>query len=82
VTPLVAATYVYRTDRPPGTHLRCLVRPATTRRPLTSSFLSAARLGFLGLTADTEANTQHGRLTAGRISPPTDEELMTARLTL
>ena len=47
-----------------------------------------ARLGFLGLTEDPEANAQHGRATGGRISPdgpvlalvvPTDEELMIAR---
>jgi acetate kinase len=47
-----------------------------------------ARLGFLGLTEDAEANTRHGRDTRGRISPdgpvvamvvPTDEELMIAR---
>ena len=47
-----------------------------------------ARLGFLGLTEDAEANARHGRDTAGRISPggpvvamvvPTDEELMIAR---
>ena len=47
-----------------------------------------ARLGFLGLTEDTEANTQDGRDTRGRISldgpvvamvVPTDEELMIAR---
>jgi acetate kinase len=47
-----------------------------------------ARLGFLGLSEDAEANARHGRDTAGRISPdgpvvamvvPTDEELMIAR---
>lgn len=47
-----------------------------------------ARLGFLGLAEDTEANAQHGRATGGRISVPgpvlalvvpTDEELMIAR---
>ena len=47
-----------------------------------------ARLGFLGLTEDAEANARHGRDTRGRISPdgpavamvvPTDEELMIAR---
>ena len=47
-----------------------------------------ARLGFLGLTEDPEANARHGRATGGRISPdgpvlalvvPTDEELMIAR---
>src|SRR5262249_61660117 len=47
-----------------------------------------ARLGFLGLTEDAEANARHGRHTRGRISPdgpavamvvPTDEELMIAR---
>jgi acetate kinase len=47
-----------------------------------------ARLGFLGLTEDAEANAAHGRDTRGRISPdgpvvamvvPTDEELMIAR---
>jgi acetate kinase len=47
-----------------------------------------ARLGFLGLTEDAEANARHGHDTAGRISPdgpvvamvvPTDEELMIAR---
>jgi len=47
-----------------------------------------ARLGFLGLTEDAEANERHGRHTQGRISPdgpvvamvvPTDEELMIAR---
>jgi acetate kinase len=47
-----------------------------------------ARLGFLGLSEDAEANARHGRDTGGRISPvgpavamvvPTDEELMIAR---
>jgi acetate kinase len=47
-----------------------------------------ARLGFLGLTEDAEANAQHGRATGGRISKPgpvqalvvpTDEELVIAR---
>ena len=47
-----------------------------------------ARLGFLGLAEDPEANARHGRATGGRISPdgpvlalvvPTDEELMIAR---
>jgi acetate kinase len=47
-----------------------------------------ARLGFLGLTEDPEANAAHGRSTNGRISHPgpvqalvipTDEELMIAR---
>ncbi len=47
-----------------------------------------ARLGFLGLTEDAEANAAHGRQTDGRISRPgpvralvipTDEELMIAR---
>ncbi len=47
-----------------------------------------ARLGFLGLTEDPEANAAHGRATGGRISRPgpvqalvipTDEELMIAR---
>ena len=47
-----------------------------------------ARLSFLGLTEDPEANARHGRATGGRISPdgpvlalvvPTDEELMIAR---
>jgi len=47
-----------------------------------------ARLGFLGLTEDAQANARHGRDTRGRISPdgpavamvvPTDEELMIAR---
>jgi acetate kinase len=47
-----------------------------------------ARLGFLGLAEDPEANAAHGRATNGRISPdgpvlalvvPTDEELMIAR---
>ena len=47
-----------------------------------------ARLGFLGLAEDAEANARHGRSTGGRISPdgpvlalvvPTDEELMIAR---
>ena len=47
-----------------------------------------ARLGFLGLTEDPEANAAHGRATGGRISLPgpvqalvipTDEELMIAR---
>jgi acetate kinase len=50
--------------------------------------LVLARLGFLGLAEDPEANAQHGHVTAGRISPhgpvlalvvPTDEELMIAR---
>jgi acetate kinase len=47
-----------------------------------------ARLVFLGLAEDAEANARHGRATGGRISPvgpvlalvvPTDEELMIAR---
>jgi acetate kinase len=47
-----------------------------------------ARLGFLGLAEDPEANADHGRATGGRISLPgpvqalvipTDEELMIAR---
>ena len=47
-----------------------------------------ARLGFLGLAEDAEANARHGRDTRGRISldglvvamvVPTDEELMIAR---
>jgi acetate kinase len=47
-----------------------------------------ARLAFLGLAEDPEANAGHGRATGGRISPdgpvlalvvPTDEELMIAR---
>jgi acetate kinase len=47
-----------------------------------------ARLAFLGLAEDPEANARHGRTTGGRISPdgpvlamvvPTDEELMIAR---
>jgi acetate kinase len=47
-----------------------------------------ARLGFLGLAEDPEANAAHGHATNGRISPdgpvlalvvPTDEELMIAR---
>jgi acetate kinase len=47
-----------------------------------------ARLGFLGLAEDAQANAQHGRRTGGRISRPgpvlalvvpTDEELMIAR---
>jgi acetate kinase len=47
-----------------------------------------ARLSFLGLAEDAEANARHGRDTGGRISPdgpvlalvvPTDEELMIAR---
>jgi len=47
-----------------------------------------ARLGFLGLAEDAEANAGHGRATRGRISPegpvlalvvPTDEELLIAR---
>jgi acetate kinase len=47
-----------------------------------------ARLGFLGLATDPEANAHHGRMTGGRISRPgpvvalvvpTDEELMIAR---
>jgi acetate kinase len=50
--------------------------------------LVLARLAFLGLAEDPEANAQHGRATGGRISPagpvlalvvPTDEELMIAR---
>jgi acetate kinase len=50
--------------------------------------LVLSRLGFLGLAEDTQANTGHGRSTAGRISlagpvlalvVPTDEELMIAR---
>jgi acetate kinase len=47
-----------------------------------------ARLGFLGLAEDAQANARHGRATSGRISPegpvlalvvPTDEELQIAR---
>jgi len=47
-----------------------------------------SRLGFLGLTEDVEANADHGRHTAGRVSlagpvlalvVPTDEELLIAR---
>ncbi len=47
-----------------------------------------ARLGFLGLAEDAEANARHGRATSGRISPegpvlalvvPADEELLIAR---
>ena len=50
--------------------------------------LVLARLAFLGLAEDCEANARHGRATGGRISPdgpvlalvvPTDEELMIAR---
>jgi acetate kinase len=50
--------------------------------------LVLARLGFLGLTEDPEANAQHGQSTRGRITVngpvqalvvPTDEELMIAR---
>jgi acetate kinase len=50
-----------------------------------------ARLGFLGLTEDAQANAQHGHQTDGRISRPgaaralvipTDEELMIARDTV
>jgi acetate kinase len=50
--------------------------------------LVLARLGFLGLAEDPEANAAHGRATGGRISRsapvqalvvPTDEELMIAR---
>jgi acetate kinase len=50
--------------------------------------LVLARLGFLGLTEDPEANNNHGQRTRGRISAPgavqalvvpTDEELMIAR---
>jgi acetate kinase len=50
--------------------------------------LVLARLAFLGLAEDPEANAQHGRATSGRITPdgpvlalvvPTDEELMIAR---
>ena len=50
--------------------------------------LVLARLGFLGLSEDPEANAGHGRSTGGRISRPgpvralvvpTDEELMIAR---
>jgi len=50
--------------------------------------LVLARLGFLGLIEDPEANAGHGRFTGGRISRPgpvqalvvpTDEELMIAR---
>ena len=52
--------------------------------------LVLSRLGFLGLTEDAQANADHGRNTAGRISlagpvlalvVPTDEELMIARET-
>ena len=47
-----------------------------------------SRLGFLGLTEDVQANADHGRRTAGRVSldgpvlalvVPTDEELLIAR---
>jgi acetate kinase len=50
--------------------------------------LVLARLAFLGLAEDRQANAQHGRATGGRISPegpvlalvvPTNEELMIAR---
>jgi acetate kinase len=50
--------------------------------------LVLARLAFLGLAEDPEANAGHGRDSGGRISPdgpvlalvvPTDEELMIAR---
>jgi acetate kinase len=50
--------------------------------------LVLARLAFLGLAEDRQANAGHGRATAGRITPegpvlalvvPTDEELMIAR---
>jgi acetate kinase len=50
--------------------------------------LVLARLGFLGVAEDPEANARHGRATGGRISldgpvlalvVPTDEELMIAR---
>jgi acetate kinase len=50
--------------------------------------LVLSRLGFLGLAEDTQANADHGRRTAGRITlagpvlalvVPTDEELMIAR---
>ena len=50
--------------------------------------LVLARLGFLGLAEDPEANADHGQSTGGRISRPgpvqalvipTDEELMIAR---
>jgi acetate kinase len=50
--------------------------------------LVLARLGFLGLVEDAEANASHGRRTGGRISVagrvlalvvPTDEELLIAR---
>jgi acetate kinase len=50
--------------------------------------LVLARLAFLGLAEDSEANARHGRATGGRISPdgpvlalvvPTNEELMIAR---
>ena len=50
--------------------------------------LVLARLGFLGLTEDEQANARHGQATRGRISAPgpvqalvvpTDEELMIAR---
>ncbi len=53
--------------------------------------LVLARLAFLGLAEDPEANARHGRATGGRISPdgpvlamvvPTDEELMIARDTV
>jgi acetate kinase len=57
-------------------------------RSVTVRRLVLARLGFLGLTEDPEANAAHGRSTGGRISRPgpvqalvvpTDEELMIAR---
>jgi acetate kinase len=50
--------------------------------------LVLARLGFLGLAEDVEANADHGRHTGGRVSlpgpvlalvVPTDEELLIAR---
>jgi acetate kinase len=50
--------------------------------------LVLARLGFLGLTEDAQANARHGAMTRGRITTPgqvqalvvpTDEELMIAR---
>ncbi len=57
-------------------------------RSVTVRRLVLARLGFLGLAEDPQANARHGQDTGGRISPPgpsvalvvpTDEELMIAR---
>ena len=58
---------------------------AARRRP---SVAGPARLGFLGLAEDPEANARHGRGTGGRISRagpavalvvPTDEEWLIGR---